>query len=88
MIAISQVLAAPAIVGVLLAPTPTISYCMLFLAYVTAETWLGPAAAIVQVKSSYLCMHTRHQSMVALYIGLARTTKWRRPERKGLYNLH
>ena len=48
-IAVSQILAVPCIVGVLLAPSPTISYGLLFLAYVTAETWLGPAAAIVQV---------------------------------------
>ena len=49
MIAVSQVLAAPCIAGVLLAPSPHVSYGLLFLAYVTAETWLGPAAAIVQV---------------------------------------
>ena len=55
MIAFSQVLAAPAIVGVLLAQTPTMSYGMLFLAYVTAETWLGPAAAIVQVLYFTVC---------------------------------
>ena len=48
-IAVSQVLAAPCIIAVLLAPTPQQSYGLLFLAYVTAETWLGPAAAIVQV---------------------------------------
>ena len=49
MIAATQVLAAPAIAGVLLASTPTMSIGMLFLAYMTAETWLGPGAAIVQV---------------------------------------
>ena len=49
MIAVSQVLAAPAIAGVLLAPTPKLSFGLVALAYVTAETWLGPAAAIVQV---------------------------------------
>ena len=54
-IAVSQVLAAPCIVGVLLAPTPHMSYGLLFLAYVTAETWLGPAAAIVQV-----CVNIHH----------------------------
>lgn len=48
-IAFSQVLAVPCIIGVLLAPSPHVSYGLLFLAYVTAETWLGPAAAIVQV---------------------------------------
>ena len=48
----SQVLAAPAIAGVLLAPNPKLSYGLVALAYVTAETWLGPAAAIVQVLSS------------------------------------
>lgn len=44
-----QLLAAPSILGVLMAPTPTSSFGILFIAYVTAETWLGPAAAIVQV---------------------------------------
>lgn len=44
-----QILAAPAISGVLLAPTAQVSYGLLFVAYITAETWLGPAAAIVQV---------------------------------------
>ena len=48
-IAVSQVLAAPAIAGVLLAPTPKLSFGLVALAYITAETWLGPAAAIVQV---------------------------------------
>lgn len=48
-IAVSQVLAAPCIIAVLVAPTPQQSYGLLFLAYLTAETWLGPAAAIVQV---------------------------------------
>ena len=47
----SQVLAAPAIAGVLLAPTPKLSFGLVALAYITAETWLGPAAAIVQVCS-------------------------------------
>ena len=36
-----------------MAPTPSISYGILFIAYITAETWLGPAAAIVQVIFSY-----------------------------------
>ena len=49
MIAVSQLLAVPCIIGVLIAPHPTMSYGLLFLAYMTAETWLGPAAAIVQV---------------------------------------
>lgn len=48
-IAVGQILAVPCIIGVLLAPTPKASYGILFLAYMTAETWLGPAAAIVQV---------------------------------------
>ena len=50
MIAVSQVLAAPAIAGVLLALTPNLSFGLVALAYITAETWLGPAAAIVQVR--------------------------------------
>lgn len=50
MIAASQLLAAPCIIGVLLAPTARDSYGLLFLAYLTAETWLGPAAAVVQVR--------------------------------------
>ncbi len=45
----SQVLAAPSIAAVLLVPSLDASYGLLALAYVTAETWLGPAAAIVQV---------------------------------------
>ena len=49
MIAISQFLAAPCIAAVLLVPSPEVSYGLLVLAYITAETWLGPAAAIVQV---------------------------------------
>ena len=49
-IAVSQVLAAPAIAGVLLSPYPKLSFGLVALAYITAETWLGPAAAIVQVK--------------------------------------
>jgi len=48
-IAISQFLAAPCIAAVLLVPSPEVSYGLLVLAYITAETWLGPAAAIVQV---------------------------------------
>ena len=48
-IAVSQFLAAPCIAGVLLVPTPEASYGLLVVAYITAETWLGPAAAIVQV---------------------------------------
>jgi len=57
-IAVSQVLAAPCIIGVLLAPTPQVSYGLLFLAYVTAETWLGPAAAIVQVNRKMRLIHS------------------------------
>jgi len=48
-----QFLAVPCIAGVLLVNTPSASYGLLFLAYITAETWLGPAASIVQV----LCIH-------------------------------
>ena len=48
-IAFSQLLAAPSIAAVLLVPEVNASYGLLFVAYVTAETWLGPAAAIVQV---------------------------------------
>lgn len=51
MIAGGQLLAAPCIIAVLLAPTPEQSYGLLFLAYLTAETWLGPAAAVVQVRT-------------------------------------
>ena len=52
-IAGSQMLAAPCIIAVLLAPTARDSYGMLFLAYLTAETWLGPAAAVVQVRTLF-----------------------------------
>ena len=60
-IAVSQVLAAPAIAGVLLAPTPKLSFGLVALAYITAETWLGPAAAIVQVH-----VHV-HVSIIYMY---------------------
>ena len=58
MIAVSQVLAAPSIAAVLLVPSVEASYWLLFVAYVTAETWLGPAAAIVQVRAwtTYYCI--------------------------------
>lgn len=65
-IAGAQLLAAPCIVGVLLAPTPTVSYGLLFLAYLTAETWLGPAAAIVQD----ICMPAMRSQGSAIYIGV------------------
>jgi len=54
-------LAVPFIAGVLLAPYPSASYGLLFMAYITAETWLGPAASIVQVyyNCSFLYMYTR-----------------------------
>ena len=42
-------LAAPSIIAVLLVPYPSASFGLMVVAYVTAETWLGPAAAIVQV---------------------------------------
>eukprot|EP00117_Sycon_ciliatum_P028397 scpid29311/ scgid5891/ Protein spinster homolog 1; Protein not really started; Spinster-like protein len=47
-IAVSQVIATPCIIGVFIAPTATASYGILFLAYLTAETWLGCAGAVVQ----------------------------------------
>ncbi|XP_072051600.1 MFS-type efflux pump MSMEG_3705-like [Amphiura filiformis] len=47
-ISISQFLAAPCIIATLLVPTTQVSYGLLFVAYLTAETWLGPAAAIIQ----------------------------------------
>jgi MFS family permease len=47
-IAATQIVAAPFIVAVFVASTPGQSYALLFFAYVTAETWLGSAAAIVQ----------------------------------------
>jgi MFS family permease len=47
-IAGSQLLAAPAIFGVLWVDGSTASFGLLVLAYITAETWLGPAAAVVQ----------------------------------------
>ena len=43
----SQLLSAPFIAGVFLAPTSTISFVLLFFAYVTGETWLGPASAVI-----------------------------------------
>ena len=46
-ITVSQLLSAPLIAGVFLAPTPAASYTLLFFAYVTGETWLGPASAVV-----------------------------------------
>jgi len=55
-----QFLAVPCIAGVLLADTPSTSYGLLFLAYITAETWLGPAASIVQVQ----CIHNNFITMV------------------------
>ena len=70
-IAVSQVLAAPAIAGVLLAPSPKLSYGLVALAYITAETWLGPAAAIVQVNCSYkgtffVCSSQSYHSQINL----------------------
>lgn len=70
-IAVSQILAAPAIAGVLLAPTPKLSFGLVALAYITAETWLGPAAAIVQVHMyMYLrcsCIHVHHHQIILVY---------------------
>lgn len=43
-------LAAPSIIGVLVVNSPSASFGLLVIAYITAETWLGPAAAIVQVQ--------------------------------------
>jgi MFS family permease len=65
-IAASQLLAAPCIIAVLLAPTARESYALLFLAYLTAETWLGPAAAIVQD----ICMPAMRAQASAVYIGV------------------
>lgn len=48
---LTQLLAAPCIIGVLMVPTAEISFGLLVPAYITAETWLGPGAAIVQVSS-------------------------------------
>lgn len=53
-IVITQVLAAPCIAGTLLAPTYIWSFVILFFAYVTAETWLGTAASIVQVSQVHM----------------------------------
>ena len=47
-ISISQILAGPAIFAVLWVNNSTTSLGLLALAYVPAETWLGPAAAAVQ----------------------------------------
>lgn len=47
-ITISQVLAIPFTLAALMTKNVSLSYAMLFLAYLTAETWLGCAAAIVQ----------------------------------------
>jgi hypothetical protein len=65
-IAGSQLVAAPCIIAVLLAPTARESYGLLFLAYLTAETWLGPAAAIVQD----VCMPAMRAQASAVYIGV------------------
>ena len=48
-------LAAPSIIAVLLVPYPSASFGLMVVAYVTAETWLGPAAAIVQVCDGNCC---------------------------------
>ncbi|XP_071846012.1 MFS-type efflux pump MSMEG_3705-like [Apostichopus japonicus] len=47
-ITITQLLAIPFTVAALLVHDPRVSYSMLFLAYLAAETWLGVASAIVQ----------------------------------------
>ncbi|XP_071965382.1 MFS-type efflux pump MSMEG_3705-like [Antedon mediterranea] len=47
-IAVSQIVAAPCVVAPLIVPDVTASYGLLFLAYLTAETWVGCSAAIVQ----------------------------------------
>ena len=47
-------MAAPSIIGVLLVPSANASFGLLVVAYITAETWLGPAAAIVQVIKFWL----------------------------------
>ena len=48
-IAASQLIAAPCIAATLLVSDKETFYWLLLLAYITAETWLGPAAAIAQV---------------------------------------
>jgi MFS family permease len=47
-IAASQFISAPFIAGVFLATEHHTSFALLFFAYLTGETWLGPAAAVVQ----------------------------------------
>lgn len=65
-IAVSQLLAAPSIAAVLLVPSVEASYWLLFVAYFTAETWLGPAAAIVQD----ICMPAMRAQASAIYVGV------------------
>ena len=59
-------LAAPAIAGVLLAPNYKLSFGLVALAYITAETWLGPAAAIVQVNPGVHVMYFIDQTLCPL----------------------
>jgi MFS family permease len=65
-IACSQLLAVPAIAGVLLVNSPDASFGLLVIAYITAETWLGPAAAIVQDIS----LPAMRAQAAAVYIGV------------------
>lgn len=65
-ISVSQVIAGPAIVGTLLAHNADFSYFMLFLAYITAETWIGPATSIVQD----ICMPAIRSQASAVYIAI------------------
>ena len=55
-ISLSQLLAAPCIIATLLVTSIQASYGLLFLSYLTAETWLGPAAAIIQVRASMVVL--------------------------------
>ncbi|XP_065836551.1 MFS-type efflux pump MSMEG_3705-like [Oscarella lobularis] len=65
-IAVSQILAAPTIIGTLLASNAHVSYFLLFTAYITAETWVGVAAAIVQD----VCMPAIRSQASAVYIAV------------------
>ena len=78
-IAVSQILAAPCIFAVLWVSSYTTSFGLLFLAYVTAETWLGPAAAVVQdlmpadmrarASSVYITANTLIGGLGPLFVG-------------------
>lgn len=65
-IAASQLIAAPCIAATLLVSDKETFYWLLLLAYITAETWLGPAAAIAQDIS----LPAMRAQVSAVYIGL------------------